>query len=86
MAEAVFAPEQCRAARAWLGWTQEQLARAARVGLSTLRDFESGRRVPHPNHLDAIRRAIEDGGMRLLFRAGTAVGVAHKDAGSGPFD
>ena len=28
-------PEQCRAARAWLNWPQDGLAKAASVGVST---------------------------------------------------
>jgi len=41
-----MSPEQSRAARAWLDWSQDDLASAARVSLSTVRDFEKGRRVP----------------------------------------
>ena len=63
-----MSPEQCRAARAWLGWTQQELARRAGVGLSTVRDFEKGERTPIANNLMAIRRAIEEAGIRLLFR------------------
>ena len=37
-------PEQCRAARAWLDWSQNDLADAANISLSTVRDFEKGRR------------------------------------------
>ncbi|QZO02466.1 helix-turn-helix domain-containing protein [Chenggangzhangella methanolivorans] len=46
--------EQCRAARALLDWTQEELANAANLSLSTVRDFEKGRRTPISNkHADA---------------------------------
>jgi hypothetical protein len=38
-------PAQCRAARALLGITQAQLARAAKLGLSTVVDFEKERRL-----------------------------------------
>jgi transcriptional regulator with XRE-family HTH domain len=62
-----MSPEQCRAARAWLNWSQNELAAKAQVSNSTLRDFESGRRVPIANNLLAIRRALEDAGMQLLF-------------------
>jgi ribosome-binding protein aMBF1 (putative translation factor) len=54
-----MSPEQCRAARAWLDWSQHNLAAKARVSDSTIRDFEAGRRVPHPNNLTAIRRVLE---------------------------
>jgi transcriptional regulator with XRE-family HTH domain len=72
-----MSPEQCRAARGWLGWTQQELARRAGVGLSTVRDFENGDRTPIPNNLAAIRRAIEEAGIKLVFDAdGAAAGIA----------
>ena len=68
MALALMSPEQCRAARAWLGWSQQELARRARVGLSTVKDYERGDRRPTTNHLIAMREAIEEAGIRLTFR------------------
>jgi transcriptional regulator with XRE-family HTH domain len=62
-----MSPEQCRAARGWLGWTQQELARQAGVGLSTVRDFEKGERTPIAQNLAALRRAIEEAGIRLVF-------------------
>ena len=59
-------PEQCRAARAWLGWPQDALAKAANVGVSTVRDFESGNRVPTRNNLTAMRAALEAGGVSFF--------------------
>lgn len=73
----MLTPEQSRAARAWLEWSQEDLATRASVSLSTVRDFEKGRRTPITNNIQAMRRAIEDAGMQLLFDAeGKGVGVA----------
>src|SRR6266481_4521962 len=63
----MMSPEQCRAARGWLGWSQQELALRAHVGLSTVKDFERGERTPIPNNLAAIRRAIEDAGIELTF-------------------
>lgn len=60
-----MAPEQCRAARAWLKWSQADLAAKARVSASTIRSFEAGRRVPHTNNVVAMLRAIEAAGLRL---------------------
>src|SRR5579864_3151666 len=60
-----MSPEQCRAARAWLDWPQRLLASKAKVSTSTILDFESGRRIPHANNLDAIRRVLEDAGMQF---------------------
>jgi DNA-binding transcriptional regulator YiaG len=59
-------PEQCRAARGWLGWPQDALAKAASVGVSTVRDFEAGRREPTRNNLTAMRVALEEGGVSFF--------------------
>ncbi|WP_428492838.1 helix-turn-helix domain-containing protein [Rhodopila sp.] len=73
----MLTPEQSRAARGWLDWTQDDLAKRANVSLSTIRDFEKGRRTPIGNNLDAIRRALEAAGVVLTFQDGRpAVGVA----------
>lgn len=37
----------CRAARGWLGWTQAELSKRSGVGLSTIKDYENGRRQTH---------------------------------------
>jgi transcriptional regulator with XRE-family HTH domain len=58
-------PEQTRAARGWLGWHQAKLAEAARVGLSTVKDYEAGKRTPIANNLEAIQRALEGAGMKF---------------------
>lgn len=72
----MVSPEQCRAARAWLGWPQDELAKRAKVGLSTLKDFESGKRAPMRNNLEAIQHTIETAGLRLAFRKdGTPLGI-----------
>lgn len=73
-----MSPEQCRAARGWLGWTQQELARRAGVGLSTVRDFEKGERTPIANNLAAIRRAIEDAGIALIEENGRMTGIREK--------
>lgn len=71
-----MSPEQSRAARGWLGWSQTELAKLAGVSLSTVRDFEKKHRTPIPNNIAAMRRAIEAGGVRLLFAAnGKATGI-----------
>jgi len=60
-----MSPEQCRAARAWLGWSQQDLAKRASVGISTVKDFENGSRKPIANNLNALRGALEAHGMRF---------------------
>ena len=67
-------PAQIRAARALLEWTQPQLAEAAGVSPSTLRDFESGKRIPIANNLSAIRTALETAGIAFLNAGDVATG------------
>jgi transcriptional regulator with XRE-family HTH domain len=64
-------PAQVKAARALLGWSQADLARAAQLGPSTVADFERGERTPVANNLSAMRAALEGAGLQ--FRAGGAV-------------
>lgn len=58
-------PKQCRAARGWLDLSQDELAQAANVSLSTVRDFEKGRRVPIGNNLNAMTEALKNRGIIL---------------------
>ena len=61
-------PSQCRAARAWLSWSQDDLAKAAHVGLSTVKDFEGERRSPIEATLMAMRVALEGAGIGFVYR------------------
>ncbi|MBY4640512.1 helix-turn-helix domain-containing protein [Gluconacetobacter entanii] len=59
-------PKHVRAARALLAWSQQDLAKAAKVGTSTVADFERGSRTPVANNAQAIRSALETAGIRFL--------------------
>jgi ribosome-binding protein aMBF1 (putative translation factor) len=61
-----MSPEQVRAARGWLGWSQKDLADRAKVGLSTVKDYENGSRKPIANNLGAIQGALEIAGVQLV--------------------
>lgn len=58
-------PKLCRAGRALLAWTQRDLAARAQAAVSTVADFERGKRTPIQNSLDALREALEAGGVRF---------------------
>jgi transcriptional regulator with XRE-family HTH domain len=68
-------PEQSRAARGLLSWSQDKLAKTAKVGLSTVRDFEKGRHTPIPENLDAIYRALQRAGVEFIPENGGGSGV-----------
>jgi transcriptional regulator with XRE-family HTH domain len=68
-------PEQCRAARGLLGWSQNELAERANTGYSTVADFERGARIPIANNLAAIRAALEGGGVIFIPGNGEGAGV-----------
>jgi len=76
----VLTPEQSKAARGWLGWSQAELAKRAHLSLRTLQAFEKGEKTPIANNIAAIRAAIEAAGVRLLFDdKGEAAGIARSD-------
>ena len=68
-------PHQCRAARALLDWSQEELAEKAGVGLVTVRHLEAGRHEPRRATLDVIRRALEAAGVEFIDENGGGPGV-----------
>ncbi|HWB49207.1 MAG TPA: helix-turn-helix transcriptional regulator [Stellaceae bacterium] len=73
-------PEQSRAARGWLGWSQGELAARAGVAKNTVYLFEAGQRTPTENVLAALRRAIEAQGIRLVFDdTGAPAGIVRDD-------
>jgi DNA-binding transcriptional regulator YiaG len=76
-------PEQCRAARAWLGLSQDDLASSANVGNSTIRDFEAGRRAPIANNLAAIQAVLEAKGIAFVEGdKASGITVAKSNAGA----
>lgn len=77
---AEISPVTCRAARALLTWSQQQLASAANIGLSTVKSFESGNKLPRRNNLGAMQRALEAAGV--AFTNGGEPGVKLRKTGS----
>ena len=68
-----LSPEQCRAARGLLNWSQGLLAHEAKLARATLAEFELGRRTPHDRILDDIQSALEAAGVE--FTNGEEPGV-----------
>jgi transcriptional regulator with XRE-family HTH domain len=74
---------QCRAARALIDWSREQLAKASKVGLRTIVDFERGAREPREITKDALRRALESAGVIFVDENGEGRGVRLRKAPQG---
>lgn len=75
-------PEQCRAARGLLSWSQSQLADAANVSKSTVANFEAGRPLAMNNHI-ALDMALDQAGIDLIEPNGGGLGVRFRDPAQG---
>jgi predicted transcriptional regulator len=70
----MITPEQCRAGRGLLDWTQQKLADQAQVGVVTIRHLEAGGNAPRRATLEVIQRAFELAGVELINEnSGTGV-------------
>lgn len=72
-------PEQCRAARALLGWSRDDLSSRSAVSMATLADFETCKRKPYDRTLADIRAALEAGGVAFVDQNGMGPGVRLRD-------
>jgi transcriptional regulator with XRE-family HTH domain len=70
--------QQLRAARAWLGLSQEELASQSGVARVTIANFENGRSVPQPRTLRDLQRTLEKVGIEFLFDRGVGVGIRQR--------
>ena len=68
-------PAQCRAGRAILDMTQTDLADLAKIGLSTVVDFEKERRQVSSASVEAIRDALKRAGIEFIEENGGGAGV-----------
>ena len=72
---------QIRAARAMLGWRQEDLAKAAKTGLATIARIEQqadGAAQGHVSTIIRVQEALERAGVRFLEDDGMGYGVRLK--------
>lgn len=77
----ILTPGQCRAARAFLEISQEELARAALVETSSIRKLESGQAV-QVDASQAIRSALELLGLAFV----NGYGVEAVALNTSPYD
>ena len=66
---------QCRAARGLIGWSQQELAGKAQVGVVTVHQLEAGTSEPRHSTLDVIKRAFELAGVEFIDENGGGPGV-----------
>lgn len=71
----MITPEQCRAARGLLAWSQNELAKKASVGVVTVHQLEAASSQPRSATLDVIRRAFESAGVEFIDENGGGAGV-----------
>ena len=71
----MITPEQCRAARGLLDWSQQDLARAAEVGIVTVRQLEAGSIQPRRATLIVVRGTLDDAGVEFIDENGGGAGV-----------
>ncbi|MGA2568424.1 MAG: helix-turn-helix domain-containing protein [Pseudolabrys sp.] len=71
----LLSKEQCRAARGWLGLTQDELSSVTGVAQKTIARFETGVVVPHDRTLMDLQRALEEMGIEFVFEGSVGVGI-----------
>ena len=70
--------EQCRAARALLGWTQNELAKRASISAVSIRAFEKGGDMRESNR-KLLRLTFEREGVTIIDQNGGGPGVRLRD-------
>jgi ribosome-binding protein aMBF1 (putative translation factor) len=68
-------PAQCRAARGLLDWTRQRLADASHINTAIIDNFEHGFATPQNATLNALRRALEIGGVIFVDENAQGAGV-----------
>ncbi|MEH2480972.1 transcriptional regulator with XRE-family HTH domain [Nitrobacteraceae bacterium AZCC 2146] len=66
-----ISPPQLRAARAWLGWSQDKLALRSGVSKHSIARYEQGRSIAYDGTLAKLKSALEAAGIRFHFDGAT---------------
>jgi transcriptional regulator with XRE-family HTH domain len=67
--------QQIRAARGWLGLSQEELAQLSGVAKRTIARFEQEISVPYERTLRDLQQCLEERGIEFLFDGPRGVGI-----------
>jgi transcriptional regulator with XRE-family HTH domain len=68
-------PLLCRAARAFLNWTQTDLGSRSGISLDTVKYFERGQRIPLAANRGKIQDALWTAGIRFIEEGSQEIGV-----------
>ena len=68
-------PEQCKAARAMTGLSQDQLAQRSGVAVSTIIPFEQNQRTPYASTVKKLQTALEAAGIDFIEENGGGPGL-----------
>ncbi len=73
-------PEQIRAARALLKWSARELAEKVGLGLTTIQrmENEAGLESALNKNVNAVKKALEEGGVEFIPENGGGAGVRFK--------
>ena len=70
----MLTPDQCRAARGLLDWTQMELAKRVSISTVSIRSFEKGGEMRDAN-LKLLRLTFEAAGVQFIPENGGGAGV-----------
>jgi transcriptional regulator with XRE-family HTH domain len=62
----IITPNQCRAARELLSWTQEDVQKKSKLGKETIGNFERGNGNLTMKTLEKLQKAFEDAGIEFV--------------------
>ena len=63
--EKIITSKQCKSARAYLGWSQQELADKVRVVQKTITDFERGVTTPQRRIAEDIKTIFQEAGIKF---------------------
>jgi transcriptional regulator with XRE-family HTH domain len=71
----LLTPQQCKAARAALGWPRPKLAAEAGIATLTVRKFENNEVEPHERTISSIAGVLTAAGIEFIDIEGERPGI-----------